>query len=196
MTLAPVRLALIAAVAANGVIGREGGMPWHLPQDFRYFKNQTMGWPMVMGRRTWASLPGLLPGRPHVVLSSQPLALPQGAYLAADWGQARRLASALAVKTDAAMAGRTPTVFVIGGAQLYALALPEASDLYLTEIAAQVQGDTVFPTWDRSAFVEMSRHPQHGPLQAGGAPVRFDFVHYQRRADGAARRCTRPACVP
>lgn len=190
---ADLRIALIAAVAANGTIGRAGGMPWHLPEDFRYFKQKTMGWPMVMGRRTWQSLPGVLPGRAHVVISSQAqdLALPTGVQCAADWAQALELARPHAVKNAEKNAEQAPTVFVIGGAQIYALALPQATDLYLTEIDAQVDGDTVFPTWDRSAFTEVARQRHHAPMAVGEgvgkdatqderAPVAFDFVHYRR----------------
>ncbi|KKW68216.1 hypothetical protein AAV94_06885 [Lampropedia cohaerens] len=169
-------IALIAAVAANGVMGRDGGMPWHLPADFRYFKQKTMGHRIIMGRRTWQSLPGLLPGREHVVVSSQPLQLPPGVRLACSLQQALQLPLPGDMVQD--------RVFVIGGAQIYAQALDLADSLYLTEIDAAVEGDTFFPPWDRSAFVEVSRESQQVPIASAdpsGAPVPFAFVHYRRR---------------
>lgn len=161
------RLALIAAVAANGTIGLNGTMPWHLSGDLKYFKNLTSGKRIVMGRRTWQAFPKPLPNREHVVVSSQDLALPDGVI------RVRSLAAALALPPHA-----ESTVFVIGGCAMYAEALPLADDLYLTEIAADVDGDTVFPPWDRAQFREASREQHAAPLHAGGPDVAFAFVHY------------------
>lgn len=163
------RLALIAAVAANGVIGRDGTLPWRLPADLKYFKALTIGHRIVMGRRTWESLPKVLPDREHVVVSSQSLELPTGVLAARTLGEAL------------ALPGATDPVFVIGGYGLFKEALAQADDLYLTEIAAAVEGDTHFPDWDRAAFREVSREPARAPLQAGGPEVDFAFVKYERK---------------
>ena len=163
------RLALIAAVAANGVIGRDGTMPWHLSADLKYFKALTSGKRIVMGRRTWQAFPKPLPNREHVVVSSQDLQVPDGVRVV------RSLADALALPAHA----ESP-VFVIGGNAMYREALPLADDLYLTEIDAMIEGDTSFPTWDRSPFLEVARESHSAPLQANGADVNFAFVHYVR----------------
>ncbi len=167
------RLALIAAVAANGVTGRDGGLPWHLSADLKHFKALTTGKRIVMGRRTWLSFPRPLPDREHVVVSSSALKLPDGVI------QVPSLEVALALPTRSAYA-ESP-VFVIGGHAMYREALPLADDLYLTEIAAHVDGDTVFPSWDRATFREMSRETQAAPLRVDGPDVAFSFVHYTRR---------------
>ena len=163
------RLALIAAVAANGIIGRNGTMPWHLSADLKYFKALTSGKRIVMGRRTWEAFPKPLPNREHVVVSSQSLSLPDGVI------KVRSLAEALALPPHAGA-----PVFVIGGNAMYREALPLTDDLYLTEIEADIEGDTTFPAWDRAQFREASRERHAAPLQAGGADVAFSFVHYVR----------------
>lgn len=167
----PPRLALIAAVAANGVIGRDGTLPWHLSADLKHFKALTTGKRIVMGRRTWEAFPRPLPDREHVVVSSSALVLPPGVI------HVRSLSAALALPKHAEC-----PVFVIGGHALYREALSLVDDLYLTEIATAVDGDTVFPTWDRAQFHEVSRDTQAAPLRAGGPEVAFSFVHYERRA--------------
>jgi dihydrofolate reductase len=164
------RLALIAAVAANGVIGRDGTMPWHLSADLKHFKALTTGKRIVMGRRTWQAFPRPLPNREHVVVSSSELTLPAGVI------QVPSLAAALALPAHA----ESP-VFVIGGNAMYREALPLTDDLYLTEIAQNVDGDTVFPEWDRTQFREASRETHAAPLINGGPDVTFSFVHYVRR---------------
>jgi dihydrofolate reductase len=163
------RIAVIAIVAANGIIGKNGTLPWHLPADLKYFKALTMGKRIIMGRRTWQAFPKPLPNREHVVVSSSALELPNGVI------QCATLTAALA------LANPTEPVFVIGGSQIYAEAIPIADDLYLTEIEASVEGDTTFPEWSRAAFREASRDTQHAPLQAGGSDVRFHWVHYVRK---------------
>lgn len=170
------RIALIAAMASNRTIGFKGGMPWHLPQDLRYFKEKTMGRRMIMGSRTWESLPGILPGREHVVVSSRALNLPEGVVLA----HSLESALALPLPQEQAEAGNEAMVFIIGGGHVYQQALPLATDLYLTEIQTEIEGDTVFPAWDRQQFVEHSRQSHQAPIVKGGEPVAFDFVHYRR----------------
>ena len=144
-------LVVIAAVTRNGVIGKDGGMPWRLPADLQHFKRLTLGHPILMGRRTWDSLGRPLPGRRNIVVSRQPGWQANGAE------HADSLAAALQ-----RVAGES-TAFVIGGAQLYAQALPLASRLELTEIDADFDGDTVFPAWDRNRYVETARESHRAP---------------------------------
>jgi dihydrofolate reductase len=162
------RVALIAAVSRNGTIGKSGTLPWHLPADLKHLKALTSGTRIVMGRRTWQSLPKQLPDREHVVVSSHALDVPSDVIVV------RSLNEALALPNP------TDPVFVIGGNALYAEALAFVDDLYLTEIDADVEGDTRFPSWDRSKFREASRETHHGTLAGDGALTRFDFVHYVR----------------
>ena len=126
-------IVLVVAVTANGVIGADGGMPWHIPADLKHFKAATMGKPMVMGRRTFESLPGLLPGRRHIVLTRDPAWAAPGAEVVAD------LDAALA------MAGDASEIAVIGGGEIFALALPRANRIEWTEIHADIAGDTYMP---------------------------------------------------
>lgn len=137
------RLALVAAVAENGVIGADGEMPWHYPADLRRFKHTTMGHPVVMGRRTYESiearLGGPLPGRTNVVLSRQAeLALPEGAVHAHDIDEALE-------RAEAALEGGRETVYVIGGATVYETLIDRADELLITEIPESPTGDTSFP---------------------------------------------------
>jgi dihydrofolate reductase len=166
-------LALIAAVARNGVIGRGNALVWRHPDDARWFRQQTLGCPVVMGRNTWESLPERfrpLPGRPNIVVTRQP------GWQAAGAVSAPGLAEALAQAE--ALAGDAPRVFVIGGGQLYAEALPLADELVLTEIDADLDGDTWFPAWPREAFEQILRQAgAAGPGEPG-----FSFVVYRRRA--------------
>jgi len=156
------RIYLVAAVAANGVIGRTGQLPWHLPEDLRHFKRLTLGHPIIMGRRTWELLGGLLPGREHIVVTRTP------GYEAAGAAVAGSLDAALAL-----CAGE-PVVFVIGGRELFAEALPLAAGLVITEIHRDYQGDTWFPPYDRSRWRETQREPH---TAADG--TKFDFVLYE-----------------
>jgi len=162
-----VTIALVAAIARGGVIGRDNTIPWRLPEDVAYFKALTTGHPVVMGRRTWCSLPDRfrpLPDRRNVVVTRNPAWHGEGAERAASLGEALQLL------------GGEARVFVIGGAELYAAALPVADQLLLTEIDADVEGDTFFPPFDRAAFDEVSRE-RH--VSADGTP--FSFVVYARR---------------
>lgn len=129
-------LALIAALARNRVIGRDNRLPWHLPADLRFFKQTTMGKPLLMGRRTWESIGRPLLGRRMIVLSRD------SAYQASGCVVARSLDEALA------NAGAAPEIMVIGGTSLYAQTLPLAERLYLTRVDADVPGDAWFPEWE------------------------------------------------
>lgn len=161
---------MIAAVAANGVIGAGNALPWHLPADLRRFKELTWGRAVVMGRTTWDSLPARvrpLPGRVNIVLSRDPEFAPAGATVA------RSLDDALA----AGAASGAP-VFVIGGAAVYAQALEQATRIYLTRLHFEVAGDAFFPPLDPRRWRETAReeHPA-----AGWRPA-YDFVTLERCA--------------
>lgn len=145
------RISIIAAVATNGVIGRDGGLPWRLPADMRFFKRTTMGHHLVMGRKTWASIGRPLPGRTMVVLTRDRSARIPGVVVAHE----------LAEAVERAEAAGDSELFVIGGAEIYALALPRADRLLLTRVEADVPGDVVFPEYDAAAWVEVDRqeHP-------------------------------------
>jgi dihydrofolate reductase len=167
-----VRVSLVAAVARGGVIGRDNAIPWRIPEDAKHFRALTMGHPVVMGRRTWDSVPDRfrpLPGRRNVVVTRNRAWHAEGAERAGSLADALRL-------LDGA-----PQVFVIGGAELYAEALSLADELLLTEIDAEVEGDTFFPSWDRADFHEESRE-QH--LSETGIP--FSFVRYVRQPTAAS----------
>ena len=159
-------VALVAAVARGGVIGRDGGLPWRLPEDMARFREVTLGHPVVMGRRTWESLPEHfrpLPGRRNVVLTRKVEWEAEGAE------RAESLEAALAL-----LAGED-RVSVIGGSEIFAEALPVADELVLTELDLETEGDTFFPAWDRKAFVEVAREDH---VAADGTP--FAFVTYAR----------------
>jgi dihydrofolate reductase len=161
-------VSLVAAVARGGVIGRDNAIPWYLPEDARHFRAVTMGHPVVMGRRTWDSLPDRfrpLLGRRNVVVTRNDAWRAEGTERASSLDDALRLLAGAA------------QVFVIGGAELYAQALPLADELQVTEIDAEVEGDVYFPNWDRAEFDELSRE-EH--VSDDGVP--FAFVTYARRA--------------
>ncbi|GAA5787178.1 dihydrofolate reductase [Chitiniphilus shinanonensis] len=155
-------LALIAAVARNRVIGVDNRLPWRLPDDLKRFKALTMGSPMLMGRKTFESLPGLLPGRRHLVVTRNPGWSAPGAETFPDLASAR------------AAAGEG-TLFVIGGGDIYRQALPLADTLYLTEVDLAPEGDAWFPEIPAGEWREQSREAHQ---QADG--VRYDFVTYRR----------------
>ncbi|MBN8501139.1 MAG: dihydrofolate reductase [Sphingomonadales bacterium] len=157
-------IVLVVAVADNGVIGQGGGMPWHISADFRRLKALTMGKPLVMGRRTFDSLPGILPGRRHIVITRDANWEADGAERAGSLAEALRLANA-------------PHIVIFGGAQIYAAALPLADRIELTEVHASPAGDTVFPALDRNAWSEAFRE-HHA---AEGRNPSFDFVTLLRK---------------
>jgi dihydrofolate reductase len=157
-------LFLVVAVADNGVIGIGGGMPWHLSADFRRLKALTMGKPLVMGRKTFDSLPGVLPGRRHIVITRDVDWSADGAEVVHSLDEALKLANA-------------PQIAIFGGAEIYALALPQADRIELTEVHAAPAGDTRFPDFARSEWTETFReaHPADGRNPA------FDFVTLLRK---------------
>lgn len=157
-------IVLVVAVADNGVMGEGGGMPWHLSADFRRVKALTMGKPLVMGRKTFDSLPGILPGRRHIVITRDAGWQADGAERADSLEQALDLANA-------------PQIIVFGGAQIYAQALPLADRIEWTEVHARPDGDTYFPDFDRSEWTETFRESHPADSQSPA----FDFVTLLRK---------------
>ncbi|MFL6721979.1 MAG: dihydrofolate reductase [Sphingomonas sp.] len=158
------RITLVVARAKNGVIGRAGKLPWHLPADLKRFKALTMGSVMVMGRRTFDSLPGLLPGRRHIVLTRDPEWQAEGAEVARD------VDSALGVAAGEPLS-------VIGGAQIFQLFLPLADRIELTEVLDEVSGDTVIADPRASGAWRETFSEDHAA--EGGRPA-FRFVTLER----------------
>jgi dihydrofolate reductase len=162
----PLPLALVVARARNGVIGRGGKLPWRLKSDMALFKATTWDKPVIMGRKTWDSLPKKpLPGRLNIVLSRDGAFAPETALVC------ERFQEAVDIGREHAEEDGAEEVCVIGGAALYALALPKARRLYLTEVEAEVEGDAHFPEFDEAAWREVRREPHHA-----GADDEFDFT--------------------
>ncbi len=131
-------------MAHNRVIGRDNSLPWHLPVDLQHFKRLTMGKPIVMGRKTWESLPGVLPSRRHIVVTRQ------SGY------HAEHAETASGLQQAIELAGDVDEVMIVGGAALYKLALPFADHLYMTLVDADIEGDASFPEFDLSLWREIS----------------------------------------
>ncbi|RDI70239.1 dihydrofolate reductase [Halopelagius longus] len=165
---------LVAAVARNGVIGRDGEMPWYLPEDMKQFKRTTTGHPVVLGRKTYENVVEALgepfPGRTSVVLSTRDLDLPEGAVLANSVAEATARAEAAAAEMG------VETAYVVGGATVYEAFLPRADRMVLTELHDDYEGETTFPEFDESAWEEVERDGREA----------FDFVTYERAADADA----------
>ncbi|MDO6413245.1 dihydrofolate reductase [Sphingomonas sp. BIUV-7] len=149
---------IYVARSDNGIIGRDGGLPWRLPEDLRHFKALTMGKPMIMGRKTFESLPGLLPGRRHIVLTRDTAWEALGA---------ERVAT---VDDALALVGDAPEVAVIGGAEIYALFMDRATRIELTEVHRTVDGDTKMPALGEGWRI--------AKRELGGPD--FDFVTLER----------------
>jgi dihydrofolate reductase len=160
------RVTLVAAMAHDRVIGRDNALPWHLPADLAHFKRLTLDKPIVMGRRTWESLPGLLPRRRHVVITSQQHYRAEGCELVGS------PPAALALLCD------VPEVMIVGGASIFAALLPAATHLALTFVDADIPGDTRFPAWEPAAWREVAR--EHRPADQRNAYA-LDFVLFERR---------------
>jgi dihydrofolate reductase len=160
-------VSLVAAVARDGGIGQRGDLLVRLPEDLRRLKRITLGTPIVMGRKTWQSIGRPLPGRRNIVVSRDPSFRAEGAEVVAS--------------LDAALALAEPgtRVHVLGGAEIYALALPLADVLELTEIDAEFGADTFFPAWDRNAFERIAHEPHE---TAEG--LRYAFSTYKRSTPG------------
>jgi dihydrofolate reductase len=168
-----IEIVLVTAVAENGVIGRGNAMPWRLRSDLRHFRALTWGKPVIMGRRTWASLDKPLPGRTNIVLSRDRSFTAPGVVIAPNFETALETARGDALRRGADM------IAVIGGAELYAQSMPHADRICVTMVHARPQGDAVFPPIDPDAWREVER-TEHNP--GPGDDVAFAFVGYQRIA--------------
>lgn len=160
------RLVVIAAMSENGVIGRDGGLPWHLPEDLRRFKRLTSGHPVIMGRRTYEEVGGPLADRANIVLTTREGWSAKGVQVARDLASAIRLA---------VMHGET--VFIIGGGEVYRQAMPVADALHLTRVHANVRGDASFPAVDWSVWRLVNREPHPADDRHEFA---FTFEDYER----------------
>jgi dihydrofolate reductase len=167
------KVALIAAVARNGVIGHDNALLWKLPEDMAFFKRTTMGNPVIMGRKTWDSLPPRfrpLPGRQNIVVTRQADWQAEGAFRASSLQEALSLCESASSKPDA--------VWVIGGAQIYAEAEPLAQRAVVTEVARDYEGDAYAPELDAAAWRETQRESHVSAKEGLG----FSFVTYERIA--------------
>lgn len=153
-------ISIITAMTRDRVIGKDNRLPWHLPADLQHFKQITMGKPMIMGRKTWESLPGLLPGRLHIVVTRNKAYAAEGASIshsleAAIW-----------------QAGDVPEIMIVGGANLYAQTLSLAQRIYLTEIDLDIEGDAWFPDFDPARWRE-TRREEHAADEQNRVNYRF-----------------------
>jgi dihydrofolate reductase len=144
-------VSMVVAMGENRVIGRDGRLPWHIPGDLKLFKQITMGKPIIMGRKTWESIGRPLPGRPHVVITRDTNYKAAGAHVVHDLDRALSVAQGLAVALD------EEEIMIIGGAEIYRLAMVKADRLYLTEVALSPDGDAFFPDFDIAQWREISR---------------------------------------
>lgn len=160
-------ITIIAAVSKNGMIGRDGKLPWHIPEDLKHFKELTLGKVVLMGRKTWESIPEKfrpLPGRTNVVVTRQTgYTAPPGVEV-------------FSSLDDALTAHATDAVLVIGGAEVYRQAMPLAGRLEITHVDSEVEGDTMFPPIDQDVWKEKTREDHDG----------FSFVRYEKPATLAA----------
>ena len=153
---------IIVAMARNRIIGKDGMMPWHIPEELRLFKKTTMGHPMIMGRKTFESLPGLLPGRRHIVLSRNKDYTPEGGEYAPSMTDALQLCK------------NEEKVFLIGGAEIFRQGFSVVTSMLLTLLEREVEGDVTLPHFSEDDFIEESR--RHYP--DGSEP--FTIVTYRR----------------
>jgi dihydrofolate reductase len=171
-------LAIVAAIADNGVIGRDNKLIWRLKTDLRRFRDLTMGKPLIMGRKTFESIARPLPGRETVVLTRDRAFSPPGVHVVHSWPEALAKADHLA---ETMQAGE---IAVVGGAEIYALALPDTARLHLTLVHAEPEGDAAFPSYDRADFRELRREPRR---QGPDDEHAFTFIDLERRPAAALR---------
>ncbi|MFT4823520.1 MAG: dihydrofolate reductase [Halioglobus sp.] len=164
-------LSVIVAVAENGVVGVDNALPWRLPEDLRYFKKVTMGKPIVMGRKTHESIGRALPGRPNIVISRNQ------DFTAPGISVVESIDGALELADEIAREDGQNELMVIGGAGIYALAIPKADRLYLTQVHAEYSGDVFLPAVDWELWLEVSREDH--PSASSGSPA-FSFLVYER----------------
>jgi len=168
-------LALIVAAASNGVIGREGDLPWRLPADLKHFRAITMGKPIIMGRKTYDSIGRPLPGRANIVVTRDLSWSAEGVHVAHDAD------AAVALGRDLASSEGVGEVMLIGGAELYCRLLPATGRIYLTELHKVFYGDTKLPPIEWSQWREISRERHAGD---GESPCDYSFVVYERVGSG------------
>jgi dihydrofolate reductase len=165
------KITFVVAVAENGMMGKNGDLPWSLPGDLKQFKEKTVGKPVVMGRTTYESLGHALPHRPNIVVSRNPL------YRVSDAKVVTTLDAALAIANEEATRLGAGEISIIGGATLFAEIMPRAERMYYTEVHASPEGDTLFPTFDRREWREVARK---GPLQGAKDQYPYSFVTLER----------------
>jgi dihydrofolate reductase len=168
------KLSLAWAMAQNRVIGRNNNLPWYLPEDLKHFKRITMGKPIIMGRKTFESIGKALPGRSNIVVTRNPDYAADGIRVVTSLDEARTLSESI-VEIDG-----MEEAIVIGGAEIYRLALPLADRLYLTEVHAEVEGDTYFPEFDRSPWQEVVRLDFEAE---GPNPYNYSFIVLEPREE-------------
>ena len=159
------KISLIAAIADNGVIGRDNTLPWHLPADLRYFKKITMGHPIIMGRKNYADIGRPLPGRINIVLTRDTSFRAEGCIVVHN-----KRAALEAV-------GNNEEVFVIGGAEIYRLFLPDADRLFITQVHIEATGDIRFPDYDKSDWLLVSQE-HHNADESN--KVEYSFLIFRR----------------
>jgi dihydrofolate reductase len=165
-------LSIIAAVSRNMVIGREGGLPWRIPEDFRWFKRHTLGHAVIMGRLTFESMGNALPGRRNIVITTRKGFAPPGVTVTRSFEEALSRAGEVETRES----------FVIGGHRVFARALPLADRLYLTEIHRDIPGNVLFPDFDRESFRQVFREEHRE------ADPPFTFLILERRSGRPGRR--------
>ncbi len=167
------KLAMIVAQAENRVIGRDNQLPWHLPGDLQYFKQATMGKPIIMGRKTFDSIGRPLPGRLNIVITRDATYQPDNVKVV------HSLESAIELAESQALIDGVEEAMVIGGEQIYRQALPMADHLYITQVHAQVDGDAWFPEFSLDDWQEMGRESFSAE---GKNPYDYSFIVYQRKS--------------
>lgn len=172
------RVSIVVAVSQNGVIGADGGMPWHLPSDLKHFKQITLGKPVIMGRRTFEAIGRALPGRDNIIITRT-----QG-YRAQDAMVAPDISAALGLGRQSAENLGVTEICVIGGGEIYRQTLNVADRIYMTEVHMRVEGDTSFPVLDPDEWSEVSRRPCEAGAQDSSD---FSIVIFDR-----ARQETEP----
>jgi dihydrofolate reductase len=172
------KISMVAAVAANGVIGKNNDLPWHLPDDMKFFMNTTRGHYVILGRKNYESLPAKykpLPNRENIVVTRQPGYKAPGCTVVNSIELALRLA----------LVNHEQEAMVIGGSEVYKACLPYADRLYITEIKANIEGDVFFPAFDRQEWKEVSRHSHSADERHAYA---FDFVTFERADPQTAKK--------
>jgi len=170
------RISILAAVAKNGVIGKNNALPWYLPADLKHFKSLTMGHPIIMGRKTYDSIGRPLPGRTNIVITTQTDFQPPGVTVV------HSLEEVLSLEKSNDMSTQNGEYFIIGGAALYRQTIALSQRMYLTEIQHAFDGDTYFPEYDSNEWYEISRERHFANDQPGSeSPLEYHFVILERK---------------